>query len=95
MNMKCNGYLSVNSRGTTRFTKTRCGLNWDEISIKISMDIPDKLFERPLIEAKIQVSKDIIPKAQPVELILNTKELIEQSTGAKIEFSIKKQEDGE
>lgn len=87
--MKCEGYLTVNSRGSARFTKTRCGLAWDELSIKINMNVPDKLFERPLIEANIEISKDIVPKPQPTEIILNTKELIEESTGAKIEFVIK------
>lgn len=86
--MKCNGYLTVNSRGTARFTKTRCGLNWNEIAIKVNFEIPDKLFERPMIEATIEISKDIIPKPQPVKLILNTKELIEESTGAKVNFKV-------
>ena len=35
---------------------------------------------------------DIVPKPQPTELILNTKEMIEQSTGAKIDFSINRYE---
>lgn len=86
--MKCNGFLTINSRGTAKFTKSRCGLNWDEISIKVEISIPDELFQRPIITAKLEVSKDIIPKPQPMELILNTKELIEQSTGAKINFSV-------
>ena len=86
--MKCDGYLTVNSRGSAKFSKTKLGLNWDELSIKVSFDIPVDLFRIPLIEAKITVSKDIIPKPQPVDLILNTKDLIEQSTGAKINFTV-------
>lgn len=93
--MKCTGYLNVNSRGTARFTKSRVGLNWDEISIKINIDVPNELFQRPIIQADIKVSEDIIPKPQPFNLILNTKELIEQSSGVKIEFTVKPYEEKE
>ena len=86
--MKCNGYLNINENGSVRFTKGKCSLKWDEIAIRIRLDIPDELFVRPLIEARIEVSKDIVPKPQPFDLILNTKDLIEESTGAKINFSI-------
>lgn len=61
--------------------------------MRVSFDIPNELFQRPLLEAKIEVSKDLIPKPQPCELILNTKNLIEESTGAKINFSIVPYED--
>lgn len=86
--MKTKGYLTINSNGSTRFTKGKPNLNWDEISVKLNLVIPDELFRRPLIEATIKVSDDIIPKEQPTDLILNTKELIEESTGAKIEFKV-------
>lgn len=86
--MNITGYLTINSNGSTRFTKGKSYLNWDEISVKLNLNIPDELFRRPLIEATINVSEDIIPKEQPTDLILNTKELIEESTGAKIEFKV-------
>lgn len=86
--MKINGYLNIKDNGTARFTKKRTGLDWNEIAIKISVDIPNELFRRPIIEAKIEVSNSVLPKHQPVELIINTKDLIEQSTGAKINFSV-------
>lgn len=86
--MNVNGYLNIKSNGSVRFTKNCTGLDWNEIAMKVSMDIPDELFRRPVIEANITVSDDIIPKPQPTELILNSKELIEESTGAKINFSV-------
>jgi len=86
--MKVDGYLTINNKGSAKFTKNRCNMNWNEISMKLNMDIPDKLFERPLIEANIDIDESIIPKPQPIETIINTKELIEQSTGAKIDFRI-------
>lgn len=86
--MKTRAYLRINSRGSVKVTKSPTGLDWDEIAIMLSLDVPDALFQRPLLEAKIEVGNDVIPKPQPMELILNSRELIEQSTGAKIDFSV-------
>ena len=91
--MKIKGYLTVKSTGAARFTKNKPGLDWNELSLAINLNVPDELFKRPLITANIEISKDILPKPQPVDLILNTKELIEQSTGAKIEFVVKPYEE--
>jgi hypothetical protein len=86
--MKVEGYLIIKSNSSMRVTKSRVGLDWNEICMKLNLNIPDELFQRPTLEAKIEVSKDILPKPQPTELILNTKELIEQSTGAKINLVV-------
>jgi len=82
------GYLNIKSTGVCRFTKNKVGLDWNEIAVKLEIDIPNELFKKPILEARIEVGKDIVPKPQPYELILNTKELIEQSTGAQINFKV-------
>lgn len=86
--MKVNGYLNIKSNGSVRFTKSRAGLDWNEIAMKVNMNIPDEFFRRPMLEANITISDDVIPRPQPTELILNSKQLIEESTGAKIDFVI-------
>lgn len=91
--MKVFSYLIINERGSCRLTKGKPSLNWNEISIIVRLDIPEKLFERPLIEASIKIDENIVPKEQPMEVILNTKELIEESTGAKIDFKVIQQEE--
>ena len=88
--MKLHGYLNIKPGGSARFTRKKVGLEWNEISIEINASIPDEFFERPVIQATITVSEDLIPKRQPVEMILNTKEMIEESTGVKIEFKVTK-----
>ena len=85
--MKENAYLVIGRNGIRGVRKTRPGLNWDEIACKISVDIPDELFRRPLLEATITV-KDIPNTTLNPEVIINTKELIEQQTGAKINFKV-------
>ena len=88
--MKLHGYLNIKPSGAARFTIKKVGLEWNEIAIEINVKIPDIFFERPIIQATITVSEDLIPKRQPVEMILNTKEMIEESTGVKIEFKVTK-----
>lgn len=85
--MKVDGYLIVNSRGTVSFRKTKPRMEWDEISVKFNIDIPNELFKRPHIEARIKVD-DVPNTVYNPEVIINTAELIAQQTGAKIDFRI-------
>jgi hypothetical protein len=85
--MKETSYLIIGRKGIKSIRKTKPSLDWDEIACKISLDIPDELFRRPHIEAKLVV-KDIPNEAYNPEIIINTKELIEQQTGAKIDFRV-------
>ena len=87
--MKEVAYLIIGKTGIRGVRKTRPDLKWDEVAMKINLDIPDALFQRPHIEAKITVDPDKIqPNQINPELILNTKDLIEQQTGAKIDFRV-------
>jgi len=85
--MKIINWLTINNRGSVRLTKNKPSLNWNEISMKLQMVIPNELFSRPLIEARLEI-KDVLPNVFNPELIVNTKELIEQQTGAKIDFTV-------
>jgi hypothetical protein len=89
--MKENAYLVIGRNGIRGVRKTMPGLNWDEICCKIHLDIPKELFDRPLLQATIRV-KDVPAVDFNPEIIINTKELIEQQTGAKIEFKVIKDE---
>jgi hypothetical protein len=94
MQMKDSFYLIVSGTGVRGIRKTKPALEWDELCIKANLEIPDEFFQRPLIEANIQV-KDVPNVAFNPQIILNTKELIEKQTGAKINFRIVKPEDEE
>ena len=87
--MELEGYLNIKPNGSARFTRKKVSLDWNEIAIEIRMNIPDKFFERPIISANIMVDDSLLPKQQPVDVILNTKEMIEESTGVKVEFCVK------
>lgn len=82
-------YLIIGKSGIKGVRKSKPKLNWDEIACRISLDIPDVLFERPQLEATLKVDEEKI-QAEKIfpDLIINTKELIEQQTGAKIDFKV-------
>lgn len=89
MNVK--QWLAINKNGVTKFRKTKPDLGWDEIAVQIMFDIPDELFRRPTIDATLKI--DSIPNnAFQPEIVLNTVDLIEQQTGAKINFTVVQEE---
>lgn len=85
--MRVINWLIINKNGIKGVRKTKPDLAYNEIACKLQLDIPKELFERPQIEASLKI--DNIPNnAYNPEIILNTKDLIEQQTGAKIDFKI-------
>ena len=86
-NMKIISWLIVNPNGVKSVRKSRPYLEWNEIAIKVNIDVPKELFERPTLEANIKV--DELPNnAYKPEIVLDTVDLIEQQTGAKINFTV-------
>jgi len=89
--MKVNQWMAINRNGIVRVRKSKPDLNWNELAMKLQIEIPDELFKRPLISAKIKIEDVPLQEFNP-EIIVNTKELIEQQTGVKIDFKIVKEE---
>lgn len=85
--MKVINWLIINKNGIKAVRKTKPDLAYNEIAVKINLDIPKELFERPQIEANLTI-ENVPNVAYNPELIINTAELIEQQTGAKIEFKV-------
>lgn len=85
--MKVSNWLVINKNGVKSVRKSKPALDWDEIAIKVNLDIPNELFQRPTLEATVQVT-DVPNNAYKPDVILNTVDLIEQQTGAKINFTV-------
>jgi len=85
--MKVKQWFAVNKNGITKVRKTKPALDWNELAFQIELVIPDELFRRPTISAKVEI-KDVPNMAYEPELVINTKELIEQQTGVKVEMQI-------
>ena len=87
--MKTYFYLVVNSKGTTRTVKTKPGLDWNEISIRIDLTLPDSLFQKPSLNAVIEIPQDKVnPTTIDVEMSNNIAQAIEQATGHAVKISI-------
>lgn len=85
--MRVTNWLIINKNGIKGVRKTKPDLAYNEIACRLQLDIPKELFERPQIEASLKID-NIQNNAYNPEIILNTKDLIEQQTGAKIDFKI-------
>jgi len=87
--MKEQAYLVIGPTGIRGVRKSKPKLGFDEISVRIELDIPDTIFKRPHIEAYIKVGDEAItPNKISPETFINTKKLIEQETGMKIDLRI-------
>lgn len=82
-------YLVVNSRGGCRITKTQPALQWDEISIRLELALPDELFTKPSLTASISVKDEAInsPAIEAV-VIDNIEKSIKEHTGIEVKLSV-------
>ena len=80
-------WLAINANGAVRVREQRPDLKFNELAMKLRIEIPDELFIRPTIDAKLKVEDVPATEFNP-EVIVNTKELIEQQTGAKIDMTV-------
>lgn len=91
--MKTSFYLTVNSSGSTRTTKKSPDLKWDEVTIHLQLDLPNQLFYKPRLNARIEVAEeDIMPIDIPTEVIDNINEIIASQTGMEVKISLVKPE---
>lgn len=92
--MRTKFYLHVKENGSTRTTKNKVATYVDEISIAMEIDLPDSLFEKPIITGKITITDDMVTpriiEADTKEAIRNALQSIE---GVKIELSIEEPEE--
>ncbi len=85
--MKVQKWLTINSRGSARLTQTKPHLDWNEISIALEVNLPDALFDKPRLEARIDIPEEAAtPNLIDAHVVENVQEAIKQATG--LEFSI-------
>lgn len=86
--MLVQGYLVISRGGSVRFVKGTPGLDWDEISLKVSVTVPEELFKRPALQADIIIPKEAgVTSPISVEVIDNMRDAIRQATN--LELNIK------
>ena len=85
--MKVSNWLVINKNGVKTVRKSKPSLDWDEIAVKINLEIPNELFQRPTIEANVKVT-DVPNTVYEPELIIASVKDIEQQLGAKINLTV-------
>ena len=53
--MRIKNWLTINNKGTARLTKNKPGLEWNEVTLQLNVEIPDSLFVRPQLSANIKI----------------------------------------
>ncbi|MVM33618.1 hypothetical protein GO755_26505 [Spirosoma sp. HMF4905] len=87
--MKTNFFLVVNSKGSIKALKTKPGLNWDEIAISVSLNLPTSLFQKPQLNAVIDVPDTAIqPLTIETDVANNIQGAIEQATGYEVRLTL-------
>ena len=87
--MKVNFYLIVNDKGTTKTCKNKPGLNWNEVAIAVNMELPNTLFQKPQLSAKIVVPDEAaVQQAIEATTADNVRQAIEQVTGMKVKIEV-------
>lgn len=76
-------------RYSSRMSKGVPSLDADEVAVKINLELPDALFDKPSLEAKIVVPKEAVSK--PVisaDVIDNVQDIIKQNTGFDVRLEL-------
>jgi hypothetical protein len=87
--MKTNFYLVVNKRGTVRTVKEKPDLKWDEVSVKMALELPNVLFDKPQLSASLIVGED---QAEGFEIspdvTADIKDAIESAAGIEVKLQV-------
>lgn len=85
--MRVSNWLVINRNGVKTVRKSKPALEWDEIAVKLNIEIPNELFQRPTIEATVKVT-DVPNTVYEPELVIADIQDIEQRLGAKINLTV-------
>lgn len=87
--MRIYKFLIINSRGNVTIRERQPRLAGNEIALKLSLEVPDELFTRPVLEAKMSIPKDAVPKATITPQITdNIEQIIKEATGLNMIVSV-------
>ena len=91
--MKIDFWLKVSKDGKIATSKGRPNTTrWDEIAIKMSLQVPKELFERPTLAASIEIPQSAAPPLEiNAETVNNLEEVLRQN-GMNVKLTIINQE---
>lgn len=80
-------YLTINSKGTVRATKTPPSTEWDEVTIQLDVTLPEGIFTRPTFRASVALPA-APPPVIPAEVIDRLEGVLERETGIRVELTL-------
>lgn len=99
--MQISQYIVVKQSGhsyykkyTSRLTKGSPALAANEVAVKVTIELPDEIFEKPSLQANIVVPKEAVSK--PVieaSVIDNVEQIIKQNTGFEVRLEVVDKDD--
>jgi len=57
--MKIQNWITINNRGSARLTKSKPNISWNEVCMRLNIEIPNTVFERPLLTANIKIDGEM------------------------------------
>lgn len=81
---------------TSRMTKGSPALASNEVAVKVSIELPDEIFDKPSLHANIVVPKEAVSK--PIieaGVIDNVEQIIKQNTGFEVKLEVVEPKDEE
>lgn len=94
--MHTRGYLIIHKAGSVRFIKGKVSyrgstvpqISMNEIALYLDIELPDALFMRPQLQAKITIPPDTAPQTIEAQVMDNCRDAIEKATGLPVRISL-------
>lgn len=89
-------HLVINSRRNVTIREKPPKLKGNEICLKLELDIPNAIFERPLLVARMNVPASAVPQVTiDTKITDNIEKIIKAQTGLSMVVSILEEEERE
>lgn len=87
--METSFYLVVSRKGAQKITQTPPRLEADQIAMHVSLELPNSLFERPLLQAHVKLPQSLTtPEPLSVEVQETVVASIQQATGMDVRLVV-------
>jgi hypothetical protein len=91
--MRIKKWLTINKNGVARITTGKPDLKWDEVTMLLSVNVPDLLFQRPSLKAEITIPEEAAgPEEIKSTVVEDVREAIKTATGLEMHVGIIKHE---
>jgi hypothetical protein len=86
-------YLVIRRTGSVKVVTRQPSLGGNEIAVRLAIEIPNTLFERPQLEANLKIPTEAIPKGKITTSVTdNVEKLIKEATGLTMKVTVVEQE---